>query len=151
MGNISIPEIRKAGSIRAAFLQDISGGHDPAEMLPADLITENAALVYSGVLPAVILIIIIAKPKEAILVRLREIQKAVLFAEHLHPFPAHHSALPEQTEHALLEFFLLVFRDMRLTDAVQKCSHICSPFSYHQFFHSLIRFSNQRQGASVIQ
>ena len=59
----------------------------------------------------------LVKPEAAILARLREIQEGDLFAEHLYVFTAHHAALPEQAEYALLKFFLPVLRDMRLTDA----------------------------------
>ena len=75
------------------------------------------APVHPGVFPAIVLEIIVANLKKAVLVRLREVQQGNLFPEQINLFGVHHAALPEQTEHSSAELLLPFLRDMGCTDA----------------------------------
>ena len=123
--------ICNAEGIRVKFIEYIDGGADQVELPPAYFVGMEPAgdRLIACALPAILFKVVIAKrddifPRQS----LRRLQQPDPFAEQTDILQVQHSALIQNRQDPLGEFFLFFFRNRWIPKVIQIRAHMFAPF-----------------------
>ena len=117
--------------IRIKLIEYIDGGADQVELAPAYFVGMEAAggWIIACAFPAILFKVVIAK-RDCIFPRqsLRQLQQPDPFAEHTDILQVQHSALIQNRQDPLGEFFPFFFRNRWIPKVIQIRAHVFAPF-----------------------